>query len=64
MISCRPIQLRPEAFWSGPVGDTPWKSKLNGEVSGKLQFAIRNLQQGTNDAITDTESYVSIRDGL
>ena len=29
LIGCRPIQSRPEAFWSVPVGDTPWKSIIN-----------------------------------
>ena len=29
VIGCRPIQLRQETFWSAPVGDAPWKWKMD-----------------------------------
>lgn len=32
LIGCRSVQLHPEAFWSAPVDNATWKSKMNSEV--------------------------------
>ena len=29
LIGCRAIQLHPETFWSAPITNFPWKSKMN-----------------------------------
>ena len=31
-IGCWSFQMHPDSFWSAPVDNVPWKSKMNGEV--------------------------------
>ena len=38
VIGCRPVQLRPEAFWSAPVGDGNQKRLERSPTNCSLQF--------------------------
>ena len=43
LIGCRSVQMRPGAFWSAPVDNADWQSKLNRDVTTNKHLQIGSV---------------------